>query len=66
MWLVTLGGAAACVYTMFGLPAHAWERFAIWMVLGLVLYFVYGFRHSTLRRRTAPVPVEPPPPIEKP
>ncbi len=42
-------GAAACVYTMAGLPARAWERFAWWLVAGLMLYFVYGFRHSRLR-----------------
>ena len=49
VWAVTLLGAAACVYTMFGLPARAWERFAIWLAIGLVLYFAYGFRNSTLR-----------------
>jgi APA family basic amino acid/polyamine antiporter len=42
-------GAAACVYTMFGLPIHAWERFGIWLVVGLLVYFVYAFRHSRLR-----------------
>ncbi|MGE3707546.1 MAG: amino acid permease, partial [Vicinamibacterales bacterium] len=47
--LVAVVGAAACVYTMGGLPLHAWERFGIWLVLGLVLYFAYGYRHSRLR-----------------
>jgi len=37
------------------LPATAWERFGYWMAIGLVLYFVYGFRHSTLRRGVPPV-----------
>ena len=50
VWAVTLLGAGACVYTMFGLPVRAWERFAIWLAIGLVLYFVYGFRNSKLRR----------------
>jgi basic amino acid/polyamine antiporter, APA family len=63
--VTTIGGAAACLYTMWGLPGHAWERFGIWLVIGLALYFVYGFRHSTLRRGRGPVPLEPPPPIEK-
>ena len=53
VWPVCLGGAAACIYTMFGLPAHAWERFAIWLGLGLLIYFVYGYRNSTLRRSRA-------------
>ena len=31
--------------------AQAWARFGIWLVLGGVLYAVYGYRHSKLRRR---------------
>jgi APA family basic amino acid/polyamine antiporter len=66
VWPVSLLGAAACLFVMAGLPRSAWERFAIWLALGLALYFVYGYRNSTLRRGTSPVPVQPPPPIEKP
>ena len=47
--VVALVGAAACIYIMVGLPAHAWERFGLWLALGLLLYFVYGYRHSRLR-----------------
>jgi basic amino acid/polyamine antiporter, APA family len=50
VWPVTLLGAGACIYTMFGLPARAWERFGIWLLIGIALYFAYGYRHSTLRR----------------
>ena len=50
VWGVALAGAAACVYTMKGLPTHAWERFGIWLAVGLALYFVYGYRNSNLRR----------------
>jgi APA family basic amino acid/polyamine antiporter len=50
VWLVCLGGAAACVFVMKGLPRQAWERFGIWLAIGLALYFVYGYRNSTLRR----------------
>ena len=49
VWPVTLIGAAACVYTMAGLPVRAWERFGMWLGIGLVLYFVYGFRRSRIR-----------------
>jgi basic amino acid/polyamine antiporter, APA family len=49
--LVSIAGALACLYVMAGLPRHAWERFGIWLAIGLVLYFAYGFGHSKLRRR---------------
>jgi len=49
VWPVAMLGAAACLYTMKGLPTHAWERFGIWLAVGLMLYFMYGYRHSKLR-----------------
>ena len=52
-WPVCIGGAAACVFVMWGLPRQAWERFAVWLAIGLVLYFAYGFRNSSLRRGAA-------------
>ena len=63
IWFVTIAGALACVYTMIGLPVRAWERFAVWMVVGLLLYFAYGYRQSKLRGRPAHIPL-PPPPIQ--
>ena len=42
---------AACAYLMWQLPTVTWIRFGIWLVIGLVLYFTYGYTHSTLRRR---------------
>ena len=65
VWGVTLLGAGACVFVMKGLPVHAWERFGIWLAIGLALYFAYGYKHSTLRRGAPPVPLEPPPPMDK-
>ena len=56
--VVGIAGAALCVFVMRGLPGIAWVRFGWWLVIGLVLYFVYGYRHSTLRRGTGPVVVE--------
>jgi APA family basic amino acid/polyamine antiporter len=49
VWGVSLAGAAACIYTMKGLPTHAWERFGIWLLLGIAFYFLYGYRRSKLR-----------------
>jgi basic amino acid/polyamine antiporter, APA family len=49
VWIVAPLGAAACVFIMVGLPYQAWERFAIWLGIGLALYFAYGFWHSRLQ-----------------
>jgi APA family basic amino acid/polyamine antiporter len=38
--------ALACLYLMLNLPGETWLRFVIWMVIGVVLYFAYGRRHS--------------------
>lgn len=46
---VGLGGAALCLFVMQGLPWMAWERFLIWLAIGVVIYLVYGYRHSKLR-----------------
>jgi len=58
VWPVTVLGAAACIYIMFGLPVRAWERFGIWLLIGIAFYFLYGYRNSTLRRGAPPVPIE--------
>jgi basic amino acid/polyamine antiporter, APA family len=51
VWAVCLLSAAGCLFIMYGLPRQAWERFGIWLAIGLVLYFSYGYSHSKLRRR---------------
>ena len=40
VWVVAPLGSAACVYTMLGLPTAAWERFGIWLAVGLAIYFI--------------------------
>jgi len=54
---VSIIGAALCFFVMYGLPRLAWIRFLWWLAIGLVLYFLYGFGHSTLRRGSPPVAV---------
>jgi APA family basic amino acid/polyamine antiporter len=50
VWPVCVLSALACVFIMKGLPDQAWERFGGWLVIGLALYFAYGFKHSGLHR----------------
>jgi APA family basic amino acid/polyamine antiporter len=49
VWLIAPLSVAACLFIMLGLPAQAWIRFAIWLLIGAVLYASYGYRHSKLR-----------------
>jgi APA family basic amino acid/polyamine antiporter len=51
LWLVAPLSIAACLFVMAGLPAQAWERFGVWLVLGAAVYAGYGYRHSRLRAR---------------
>jgi APA family basic amino acid/polyamine antiporter len=48
-WIVAPLGVIACVFVMVGLPRPAWERFFVWLVIGVLIYVGYGFRHSRLR-----------------
>lgn len=49
IWPVSLLSAAACLFIMQGLPRQAWERFGIWLAIGLAVYFLYGYRNSKIR-----------------
>jgi APA family basic amino acid/polyamine antiporter len=45
---VPLGAILTCAWLMRELPWVTWLRFVVWLVVGLVLYFTYGFRRSRL------------------
>lgn len=47
--IVPLLGIGMCVYLMLGLPQVTWIRFGLWLVAGLILYSIYGYRRSKLR-----------------
>ncbi|OLR90422.1 amino acid permease [Actinokineospora bangkokensis] len=40
----------ACLWLMLNLTVLTWLRFAVWMVLGVVVYFAYSRRHSILAK----------------
>ncbi|MFD8411319.1 MULTISPECIES: amino acid permease [unclassified Streptomyces] len=39
---------AASFWLMLNLPTETWARFAIWMVIGFIVYFAYSRRNSRL------------------
>ncbi|MGW1548945.1 amino acid permease [Streptomyces sp. NPDC002346] len=43
---------AASVWLMLNLPAETWLRFAIWMAIGVIIYFTYGRSHSRINLDT--------------
>jgi basic amino acid/polyamine antiporter, APA family len=56
---VPLAGIACCLYLILSLPYEAWLRLVVWLIIGLVIYFLYGIKHSHLGRRnqeTLPLP----------
>jgi basic amino acid/polyamine antiporter, APA family len=60
---VPIMGIIVCVYLMSSLPLEAWIRLAIWMGLGVAIYFLYGKKNSVLGNSGRMVkPVDPPKP----
>jgi basic amino acid/polyamine antiporter, APA family len=43
-------GIALCLYLMARLPLTSWIRFFGWLLVGMLIYVFYGYRHSRLRR----------------
>jgi len=48
--LVPILGIVVCVIMMASLPIESWERLAIWLAIGLVIYFIYGRKHSKINK----------------
>jgi APA family basic amino acid/polyamine antiporter len=42
-------GCALIIYLVTTLPGETWIRFIIWLVLGLLIYYFYGRKHSLLQ-----------------
>ncbi len=52
--LIPVLGFLCCTYLLSESGTTNWERFLIWLVVGLILYFVYGHKHSKLAAKTRP------------
>jgi len=46
--LIPVLGLLSCLYMMCELGISNWIGFGIWLVVGLVVYFAYGYKHSKL------------------
>ena len=52
--LIPVLGVSFCAYLLIEIPAIAWKWFFVWMGIGLIIYFMYGYRKSKLGARQAP------------
>jgi APA family basic amino acid/polyamine antiporter len=59
MPVVPILGALSCFYLMYSLPGVTWLRLAIWLAIGLAIYFFYGAR-AAARARAAGTAAAPP------
>jgi APA family basic amino acid/polyamine antiporter len=48
VYVVATASVLLCLYLMLNLTGGTWVRFLVWMALGLLVYAVYGRRHSRL------------------
>jgi len=46
--LIPVLGLVSCCYLLSGMAWTNWKWFFVWMVIGLVVYFSYGYRKSKL------------------
>jgi APA family basic amino acid/polyamine antiporter len=59
-WLLPLLGSASCIFLMVYLPPSSWWRFIGWLVLGMSIYFSYGYNQSVVGREMGRSPITPP------
>lgn len=48
--LIGLAAVAGCLYLFLSLPRVAQGRFVLWSLIGVLVYFLYGYRRSPLSR----------------
>ncbi len=53
--LIPILGLLSCLYLMTELGVTNWIRFGVWLLAGIVIYALYGYRNSHLNRSERPV-----------
>ena len=48
--LIPILGLLSCLYLMTELGVTNWMRFGLWLLVGMVIYFMYGYSNSKLNR----------------
>ena len=48
--LIPLLGLVSCCYLLTGMSVSNWMWFGCWLVLGLIFYFLYGYKNSKLAK----------------
>ncbi len=46
--LIPLLGVSTCLYLLTGMEMSNWFWFFVWFVIGIIIYFIYGYRKSAL------------------
>ena len=46
--LIPLLGLVSCCYLLTGMAVSNWMWFGIWLIIGLIFYFIYGYKNSKL------------------
>ena len=49
--LIPILGLVSCLYMMAQIPSKSWFGFFVWLLVGLVIYFGYGFSNSKLANK---------------
>lgn len=52
--LIPIMGVLFCSYLLIEIPALSWIYFLVWLSVGLVIYFAYGYWKSKLRESSIP------------
>src|SRR5581483_5652066 len=58
-WFTCIAGAIVCSLMMVSLGAATWARLVLWTAVGVVIYAVYGYKHSCVRKAANRSPAAP-------